>query len=165
MHKELEQFYADNRDLLLKRLYHRAGSMENAEDVLQEAFVKALTYIDSFNPDSQKLGAWFNTIMNNALKDFKTDERNGGMTRTVEWTEDMAETYEMDYSDSQLCKTIEKEISTKKPEVKQALHLYFFRQYKTKEISHIVDLNFKQITMIIHRFKADMNSKYGELFT
>ena len=38
MYPEIENFYSENFELLVKRYHNRAGSKTNAEDVVQEAF-------------------------------------------------------------------------------------------------------------------------------
>lgn len=159
MDKLLEQFYKDNRTLLLKRLFHRAGSAENAEDVLQEAFLRALRYKSSFNPDTQELGAWFNTIMNNALRDFKRDERSMGTY--VELEEEVSGTYEMSQTDGDMAERLVHEINTRKDRLhRDILLLYFVKEYKPREIRDVLGVNYRSLVKVVDRFKHEMKGKY-----
>ena len=160
MNKILEQFYKDNRELLLKRLYYRAGSAENAEDILHNAILRAYTYKDSFDPRRQPLGAWFNTIMNNALKSFKRDEKMMGCT--IEYEEEMSGGYEMSQTNPDLVEHLVAEIEACKPDSKSILHLYFLKEYRPREIRQVLDLPYKTITGTVNRFKCEMKAKYGE---
>jgi RNA polymerase sigma-70 factor (ECF subfamily) len=57
---------------------------EQAQDLLQETLLKALTYKDKFTPDTN-LKAWMHTIMRNT---FINDYRKSIRTRTVVTTKD-----------------------------------------------------------------------------
>ena len=73
----IEQFYKENYNILVKRIQARRMQECDAEDVVQEAFVRALKYADSFNPDFHEIGAWFNTILNNSFKEYRHDNYTG----------------------------------------------------------------------------------------
>lgn len=160
MNKLLEQFYIDNREILLKRLYHRAGSAHNAEDILQESFLRALRYQGSFSPNTQELGAWFNTIMNNALKSFKRDERSMGTY--VEIDEEVCGGYEMSQTSGDMIKRIESEVDMFSGENQQALYLYFLKGFKPREVRDVLNMPYKSLEKLFSRFKNDMRYKYGE---
>ena len=59
----IEEFYKENFDKLVVQLSRRAGSLENAEDIVQEAFLRALTYKDAYNPKLNQFSTWFNGIL------------------------------------------------------------------------------------------------------
>lgn len=159
MSSQIEAFYIKNRTVLLKRLRHRAGSPHNAEDVLQEAFCRALKYYSSFNPYTQEIGAWFNTIMNNSLTDFKRAEMTGGMYVALE--ED-SETYEFSYVDNDSASKIKDEIGLKSGDAKDVLHLYFEKEYKLNEIRQILGIPYRTAQTIVNRFRVDMIDKFGD---
>lgn len=156
----IEDFYVSERKLLLKKLANRAGTPENAEDILQESFERALRYISSFDPERQELGAWFNTIMNNTLKSFKRDERSCGTY--VEFDEELAETNEMSQTSEDTINRIKEAIADKSGDDRTILHLYFIEQYKPREIMCILDTNSKRINYIVNVFKAEMSDLFDE---
>lgn len=159
-YNEIEQFYQDNRNRLVKILTHRAGSPENAEDVIQESFTRAMTYWSSFDPERQKIGAWFNTIMNNALKDFKRDERSGGTF--VELEEEHHESFTLSETNEDTIKRIKDAITAKSGDEKDILDLYFLKQYKPREITCVVETNSKRISYVVNNFRLEMQDLFME---
>lgn len=163
MYKQIEQFYKENYNVLVKRLNRRAGGVENAEDVLQEAFVRALKYKDSFNPERQEIGAWFNTIMNNALVVHQREQMQGGATIPYDEHEH-EETYECTSEKKQLLSEIIERIEAKDERHRNILHLYFIRGYKLKEIHDVMGGGYKGIQMLVHRFRLDMTEEFSDDF-
>lgn len=163
MYEQIEQFYKDNYNVLVKRLNRRAGGVENAEDVLQEAFLRALKYHSSFNPERQEMGAWFNTIMNNVLVQFQREQMLGGATIPYDEYEH-EETYECMSENNKFISQIAKIIQSKSERPRSILHLYYLRGYKAKEIQQIVGGGYVGITLCIKRFKSEMIEEFGDDF-
>lgn len=156
----IQDFYVAERETLLKRLYHRAGSPENAEDVLQESFERALRYLSSFDAERQELGAWFNTIMNNTLKSFKRDERSCGTY--VEFDEELADPILMSQTNEDTIARIKEAIANKEGDDRTILHLYFNEQYKPREIMTVLETNNKRINYVVNLFKLEMSHLFEE---
>ena len=161
MYKEIEQHYIDNRRMLVKVMTNRAGSVENAEDVVQEAFARALRYRNSFSVYKHDLRAWINGILNNTLHDFKIGERRMGMS--TEYREDMDEPCPlMDWEDDMI-EAAKADIECKPVLVRQALHLYFFKGYKPREIAQVVEMSNGYIRTSVKEFKQQCRKKYGSI--
>lgn len=163
MYKQIEQFYRDNYSTLVKRLNRRAGGVENAEDVLQEAFLRALKYCDSFNPERQEIGAWFNTIMNNTLVVHQRAVMLDGMSTSYD-EELHEECYECDAESKLLIGEIIERIEDKDERHRNILHLFFVCGYKIREVQQVVGGGYKGIQMLIHRFKLTMIEEYSDEF-
>lgn len=162
MYKEIEQHYIDNRRMLVKVMTNRAGSVENAEDIVQEAFARALRYRSSFSVYKKELRAWINAILNNTLRDFKIDERRMGMS--VEYSEDMDEPCPLHEWESDMVNAIYSDILKKKSTVlRQVLYLYFFKGYKPREIAQVVDTSNGYVRMSVNEFKHLIRDKYGNV--
>src|SRR3972149_7707806 len=159
MKKKIEKFYVDNRSRLVNIVYNRVGGAAQAEDVVQDAFERALRYNRSFEPDKQLLGAWFNTILSNALRDFQRSERLMGMS--VEYVEEMDEAAPMLEWEGNMLDIVQDEIKARSVFVRQALFLYFFKQYKPREIAQILDISSNYISVCVNQFKKEMADKYG----
>lgn len=157
--KQLETFFNANYRQLVNKVKGRAGSVENAEDVVQDSFERATKYWDSYNPDAKPLGAWFNTIMNNALRAKMNDEKNFGMS--MEFDEEIAEGVEMSQTDAHMVEIMKEEIGKKNAFNQEVLILYFVKQYNTKSIVEILDAKLRTVEMCITRFKADIKERYG----
>lgn len=161
MYKLIEQFYKENYSTLVKRLNRRAGGVENAEDVLQEAFVRALKYKDSFNPERQEIGAWFNAIMNNTLVVHQRQEMQGGATIPYD-EQEHEEVYECTSESKLLIAELISHIEDKSERQRGILHLYFIRDYKVKEIQEVMGGGYRGIQMSIHRFRLSIAEEYGD---
>jgi RNA polymerase sigma factor (sigma-70 family) len=71
--KMFDEHYRINFETLVKKIRSFAGSHHAAEDVVQEAYTRAIRSYDDervleFNP-------WFNTILANSLKDNYANRR------------------------------------------------------------------------------------------
>lgn len=161
MHSKIEQHHLDNFDRLVIVFSHRAGGRWNSEDVVQEAFTRALKYSNSFDEDKQEFGGWFNGILNNALRDYTKDVRLLGMS--VEYTEDMDELIPLLEWESDLIDAVKKDIERKSEGIRQALWLYLFRQYKPREIAQVVDMTNAHIRTAVKEFKQENQKKYGAI--
>jgi len=155
----LAEFYKERREDLLRRLNYGAGSPEAAEDVLQEAFVRALIYWDTFNPEHKELGAWFNTIMRNSLRDFKREEWLFGMGE--EFDEELCDPQEMPINESELVKKIYELVDDKIADHQEILLLYFEKHYSPKDIANITEFKVKTIKQVVWRFKTEVIERYG----
>ena len=160
MNKVLEEFYKERRDDLVRRLGYGAGTQWNAEDVLQEAFVRALTYWDTFDPNQKELGAWFSTILKNSLRDFKRDEWLFGMGE--EFDEEQYDPQEMQIPEGELVRQIYEMVEEKVPNQKEILLLHFEKNYSPKDIHNITGQKASTISQVIWRFKAEVKDKYGQ---
>lgn len=70
----LSKFYNSNYRKLLASLRKYGLSLEDREDILQEAFTRAILYRTSFSPSSGSLGSWFSTILNNTRIQFQVNQ-------------------------------------------------------------------------------------------
>lgn len=158
--KVITEFYLKNSRELHKRVSNRAGGPYNAEDVVQEAFARALKYWDSFDPNRHQLGAWFNTILNNALKDFKKEELIYGMC--VEFDEELDSGVRMSTTNKDMLRKIEQLIESKRSSTRDLLDLYYLKGYKVRDIVQALDVNSQAVRTAVLRFKVEVKEKFGE---
>ena len=154
----LEVYYQENYQGFVKKVKRRAGSVENAEDVVQEAFARALKYIGSFKEGKQNFDAWFNTILNNSLRTFMRNEKLYGMN--MELDEEKLDGVEFmgvyRHAKNDIRKMIESH-----PQ-KEILSLFYISGYSSREISELVDSPLGTIFTTITRFQKEVKEKYGE---
>lgn len=161
MRERIEQFYRDYYDLYVRRNSRRAGGIENAEDVVQEAFCRALKYADSFEVREDKhMETWFNTIVRRSLYDFKRIELKQGMTAATDSGE--SEAVEISGVDQMMADEIVGFIEAKKNiDHKNVLYLSLLRNYPPRDIVEVLDLNLENVKRIVVRFKQEMAEHYG----
>ena len=160
MIEELESYYTANFDKLVSYYSHRTGNISDAEDVVQEAFYRAIRYQESYSEHARDFETWFFTIARRAFYDLKRDRLKMGMTTLME--EALVEdTVDMDGYEQKLAGEIEELINQKKdPEHRSILYLYFIRNYKPSDIVNVVDTSNATIRQIVWRFKQEVKDRY-----
>jgi RNA polymerase sigma-70 factor (ECF subfamily) len=85
---EVLRVLVDNHARFLSFLERRVGSREEAEDILQDAFVRGLDRAPSL-PDASSATAWFYRVLRNALTDHyrRQDTRGRAIDRFAAETE------------------------------------------------------------------------------
>ena len=146
--------YNANRNTLCKRMAWRAGTPEGGEDVVQEAYYRALKYCNSFNGDN--FGKWFNTILNNCLREYKNAEK--GYSPIEADAED--EGYECPSYVRHVMKDVFDLINTKSEVQIEVLTLYFKQEYTAKNISEITEHSYAMCHQIIQRFRNELRELY-----
>lgn len=154
----LNTHYVENYDKLVKRLSYRAGGIHNAEDVMQEAYARALNYLDSFDPMVKGFGAWFNSVINNSLRDFKSTERIRGMARSLDKEENLADIAQDQEIIDKLMQEVESIPNEKSREI---LKMFVFLGYSAKEVARVVDTNMSNIRRTINEFYKYAREVYG----
>ena len=152
----IEDHYHANHRKLLKRLTYRAGTEWDAEEILHDAYERALRYIHAFN--GEDFGAWFNTILNNALREHKNAAKGYA---TVEWEEDEEEGVPCSHYSDRVVEEIYEIINTKALVQIEILMLYFQQDYTARDISRITDHSYTNARKIISRFREELRELYG----
>ena len=156
----LELYYQEERKHLVNKVKRRAGGEVNAEDVVQEAFTRGLKYANSFDETRRPFEAWFNTILNNSLRDFQRQERLYGMNISLD--EEKIDGVDMKEIRGVIKRDLYKLIN-RQPEPKSTiLRLHFRKGYKTREITEVVDAPLGTVFSTIRRFKQEVENLYAE---
>lgn len=160
MKARLESLFKDKYQTYVKRMSFRAGSTHGGEDIVMEAFARALKYQDSFNRDN--IEAWFNTIMVNALRDYIKDQRMNGMS--TEFLEEHEAVCFDKVEDQNLVARLEMEIASYQEPSQTILRLMFLNGYKAHEVIQVVPhTNANAVRVMNHRFRKAMWEKYKEV--
>src|SRR3546814_3055187 len=88
-YKIIEYHYRNNFKNLISRYSRQFQSHSRAEDIVQEAYTRALQYWNRYSPE-QPFGAWFNGILLNCVKDNIREEAHQG---AVEYPPEEEQTY------------------------------------------------------------------------
>lgn len=148
----ITNYYKNNYGSCVKSVYRRVGSTPNAEDVVQDAFTKALQYWGSYN-QKEPFEGWFITILNNCCRDYVQKERLGGAIDDIsidELTEELTDESPKDYPS----KLVRRVINESKPRSRDILTAYFFKDMPPADISNLYGVANKTIRMCIYRFKS-----------
>lgn len=157
LHKELTTHFEENYDRLVKRASFRVGGMTNAEDVVQEAFTRALQYSASFEYSNRELTAWFNTILNNAASDLKSELRREGMSVASETPE-----LEKVVLDHEILALVDQDMKEMGSAEEMVLKLYLVLDYTAKEVAAVTRYTPTHVRTRVNLFVHRMREKYDE---
>lgn len=156
-HELVEKHFRETRGKVLKHLTFRMGSPEAAEDVLQEAYFRALKYFESFNGND--FDKWLNKIIGVCAIDFFNADR--GYSKE-EFDEEHVEPINCPSYPNHVMKEIFEIIDTKSEIQMEVLNLYFRCEYGAKDIHEITGYSYAQCHKIISRFREELRSLYKE---
>lgn len=152
----IEQHYRENFNKLVKRMAFRVGEEWGSQDVVHEAYARALRYIDSF--DGRDFNRWFTTILNNCLREHKNNEK--GLTHQSFDEDDVDGTPCTHYPD-RVIQEISDLIDTKSVAQIEVLSLHFKQGYSARDISKITEHQYNAVFKMIMRFRNELRDLYG----
>ena len=160
MHTIIAKHFLFNRCTLVKRVKYRTnGNEADAEDVVQEAYCRALKYKDSFEM-GMNFGHWFSRIVANAYKDWKREQYNHSLNE--EFDENEVEPTEDSSVQDNLINRISQEIELLEDvEHKSILRLHFVYGFKLRELAQISPLKYREIVYIITKFKEQLKVRHA----
>lgn len=153
---EIEAHYIANRQALVKRFTFRSGSVENAEDIVQESYVRAMRYYRSY--DGSNFDRWLSRILNNSMRDLKRQERG---YVPYEYDEDTDEGVACSSYPEHVMREINELIDTKSVVQMEVLKLHLQQEYRATDIAKITDYSEAQCRQIIKRFRDELKELYG----
>jgi len=144
-------------------------SYEDAENILQEVFIKAYTKINSYNSD-YSFSSWIYRIAHNHTIDYykKNSKKE---TVNLEWDDDNINFLNLFESDDNIEKNVfSKELNEKIWEIinsldikyKEILILKFLEEKNYKEISDILKIPEWTVATLINRWKKQFREKAEE---
>jgi RNA polymerase sigma-70 factor (ECF subfamily) len=132
---------------LVLYVHHLVGVTEEAEDIVQNVFVKAYQNLDSFDT-SRKFSSWIYRIAHNEAVNFL---KKRSRRRLVSWEDittakDKLETADTEKSPEELWMSRELE-----EEVKQAIAKLPMKYRKVLTLRYYLDKSYKEISVIIDK--------------
>lgn len=156
----LTEVYKAKYDDLVRMYKSRAGA-NDVEDLIQEAFYRALLYKDSFREGFTTIECWLTSIIGNCLRDLKR-EKNNGKAMHLEEIDEVIQLSRCP-SDVDLENKILGDIATKRGNTRQILWLYFALGERPIDIHRIVGGSLRNIEHACLRFRRECQERYGHL--
>lgn len=156
----MTKFFQENYNNLCKKVARRAGTPEATEDVVQDAFYRALRSYDGPDGPPRDLNAWFGIILENSLKDFKQSERRLGTDLYL--ADVIIEGEEMPEDQDNALQHIARLAKGKKGQSHAIVDLYVNQGYSPKEIASILDIKNQAVRDALQKFKVQVKSKLAE---
>jgi RNA polymerase sigma factor (sigma-70 family) len=156
-----EHLFKRYRESILQLYLQRTGNRDDADDLLQETFVKVFLKLDSYNQEFT-FGQWVYTIARNTFIDYKRKKRDdvsvdslpGGYSSITASTE--APTPEESYINNQQRAQIEHYMSKMTPRYRRLIELRFFKDYSYEEIAKELGLPLGTVKTQIHRARGQL---------
>jgi len=149
--KELRHFFAEEYDTLVKRANFRVRHPDDAEDIVMDAFRKAVEYWKSFDPEKRELGAWFNTILNNSVRTYQREK----FMKHIEADPDAEIPVEDTHDLKDLTDHIQEDIQAiENDERRNVIHLFFNLGYSYQDIELITDSSIRNARYFVEEFRA-----------
>lgn len=154
MKDKYQQIWVDYNDTLLKYIKHRVGDQFDAEDILQDVYVRIYKNIDSLKY-LEKLESWIYNIAKNAIIDYYRKKKDTPMEMSY-----FESKYTKDDSNNNMNDEISRCIGTMINELplsqKEAIRQHDIKGKKHKEISKESNISVSSSKMRVHRGKAKL---------
>ncbi len=131
----------------IKLLRYKMGfSYENAEDILQETFLKVVRLQHTYDPKKSKPETWFNYVLFSTVKTF-LKQQHREEDKLLRLTSDMIYAPPAD------------EIEVEDQDLK-IYDLYFHVGYSLKEVASMLNMNYSTVTTRVSRLKERVKKLY-----
>lgn len=149
----LEQFYKDNKERHVKTISRTLKfNKDLAEDIVQQAYLQALQFSDSFDVNRGSFNTWFNKILFNVLKTYQRDFSN---------TVSLDEGIEVNEDSIEYLIILDRELSAMdNPKHRKVADMFYRNGYHIKEIMQAEKISSSNVKTICNRFKNQLKEKY-----
>lgn len=155
----INEHYRLNYTKLVKKTQRRVPyqSITLAEEVVQEAYSRAIKYFRTFNPVINNFDIWFSRILRNATNDCRTRESDHGLNKE----------YDSNTEDIRVNKIERENIALIKQEInsnqnhKEILMNFFIYSLNSKEVSELLGIKDGTIRQVVSRFRKRINEIYN----
>lgn len=150
-YKLIEEYYKLNRSNLIAYIYKKVKNIEDSEDILHNAFYRALRWNRTFSYLNGQIHQWMLSIIDNAIKDFKRKEKGQSADYVFEIVEEQ---------DTLSIRDMDKYIDAiDSPLRKRIISLFVIENMKMVEIYRLLNIPYSTVKTIIRRFKNDIVKK------
>ncbi|MFQ5879563.1 MAG: RNA polymerase sigma factor [Dehalococcoidia bacterium] len=143
---EVYQRYAPR---IYSYIYQRTSSTVEAEELTAAVFLRALSHLDSYQPQGQSFGTWLFTIAHNLLVNWYRDrERRGPLAlREVNGAEDMAAAL----ATAEDVVTVQRAVASLPEERQQLIFLKYVEGLSNAEIGRVMGRSEGAVKSLLHR--------------
>lgn len=152
VYQQVCDLYEKNFRKYISRVSPRVGGRGNAEDVVQEAFCRALNYCDTLT-EGEPIEPWFNTILNNSTRDFKKQEVFEGMATEDE--EESTTLEDLELREDVVTMVLQEISDTREPK-RTVFTGYFILGRTPGEIAKYSPMSKQEISSACLRFKKKL---------
>lgn len=150
-------------DKMYASAYRLTGSKDDAEDLVQETFLKAYRSIDRFEEGTNP-GAWVYMIMRNTfLNNIRSKKGREVLLFDEEMTERLADTSESSVSDEKMDEELQAVLNSLPPDMKEALVAREINGLSYQEIADSMNLPIGTVKSRINRAREALKERWLRL--
>ncbi|MGP9648883.1 RNA polymerase sigma factor SigE [Glutamicibacter sp. AOP38-B1-38] len=146
----------DHGERVFRLAYRLTGNRQDAEDLSQEAFVRAFNALEKYTPGT--MGGWLHRITTNLFLDQARRKSKIRFDRFAEGAEDRlpsnAVTPERDFEFNNLDVDVAKALKALAPDFRAAIVLCDMEGFSYEEVSQILNVKLGTVRSRIHRGRA-----------
>lgn len=157
-----EYLFNRYRDAIYRLFVQRLGGVNDADDLLQETFIKVFLNLDKYDT-AFTFGQWIYTIARNTFIDFVRRRRDNlfvdaAPTGAASGLNSVSQeaTPEERFIDRQRGAQLEQHLAKMSPRYRQLIELRFFREYSYEEIAAELGMPLGTVKTQIHRARAQL---------
>lgn len=149
----------------LRKVKPIVGSMENAEDVVQETFTKIYLNASRFEiQEGATFKAWaYKILLNTSFTNYQKYKKSKSISFTPEMEEIIPDTKSRDFEKEELKDQVISAFVRMPDIFSKVLRLYFIENFSQKEIAEMENVSIGAIKTRIHRAKKEFKDVATEL--
>ena len=156
LYKLVDEHYRAHFNSLVKRFQRYVQSTHRAEDIVQNAYTRALLYSERAPEDAKDFPKWFNTLVNNCCKDNQKEERLQGMSSQLE----LPQPEQVPQIPKVIYNQVMERMQKKPEDLRNILELYFVHNYKAAEIAQQVEYSLPWVNRAIYDFRQEIKQEF-----
>lgn len=153
----IEHHYRHHRPAILKAAQNYLGGLANAEDVIQETYMRACQYWHAYD-GREEFHTWWSGIYTNCIKRFFNEEALQGMSLGPRNQEEQEK-----QTDRITISEVVELIQDKPDRIKKILNLSLIRGLSAPEVAELVPETANSIRKIVHRFRKELPDENGNV--
>lgn len=153
--REIERVVETYSDMLLRIAMHHVNSYAQAEDIIQDVFLKFITKSIAFVDENHEK-AWLLRVTINECKDI---QRHWWNKKRSEYSMDHVSNNEQLNDESKYSFVLLEEIKKLPFHYRNAIYLFYYEGLSTKQIAQICKVREGTVSSWLHRGKKSLKSK------
>lgn len=154
--KAMEAFYRQYAKAMFNTAYRIMGDYHYAEDVVQEAFIKAFEHIQTFRGDAEP-GAWLKRIVINESLQWLRKSKRYETDREPKEDSIMLHNEKDDmFSNETLREALAQALLKLKPNYRTVISLHYIEGYDLQETAEIMGISYANVRTMLSRAKQKL---------
>ena len=160
---DFEEVYRENRSKILSYISARVTSLEDAEDIVEEVFIKVYKNLADFRWQGVSIGSWIYRIAKNSIIDYyrKNDKRKGSID--IDKVENVISSDHQDLLlnliDNEAEQALYKAISKLNPNDQYLIYYKYFEDLSLEEIAVRMNMTETNVGTKLYRLRKRL-AKY-----